>query len=74
MDLLDIKFYLMEKLRFHIWYLYIWYALVAFSGLVLLTRGFSLNMVLGGCMLNMAVPTVIYIALNKTWKDRTNTS
>ena len=65
MDLLDIKFYLQEKLRFHIWYLYIWYGLVTVSGLVLLTKGFSLNMVLGGVMVDMTIPTIIYLAWKK---------
>lgn len=61
MDLIDIRFYLQEKLRFHIWYLYIWYGLVCFSGIILLTKGFGLNMVLGGVLVDMSIPTIIYL-------------
>lgn len=62
MDLIDIKFYLMEKLRFHIWYLYFWYVLVCFSGIILLINGTSFSIVFVGCMIDTAIPTIIYFA------------
>lgn len=72
MDLLDIKFYLQEKLRFHVWYLYIWYGLVSFSSLVLISRGFDLMTVFGAALVDMAIPTIIYLVMN--WKNyKTNT-
>ena len=74
MDLLDIRFYLQEKLRFHIWYLYIWYGLVVLASLTLLAKGFSLKFVLGAALVDMAIPTVIYLVWNKAWKkDKTST-